>query len=99
MTPPTNSRRRAMASTTDLAYLSLREASSLLGARKVSPVELTEACIARADALEPRLNAYITRTFDTSRHEARAAEVEIAAGRRNGPLHGVPFAIKDLYET
>src|SRR3954470_10248465 len=88
-----------MASTTDLAYLSLREASSLIDARKVSPVELTEACIARAEALEPRLNAYITRTFDTARREARAAEVEIAAGRRKGPLHGVPFAIKDLYET
>ena len=62
-------------------------------------MELTEACIARAEALEPRLNAYITRTFDTARQEARAAEAEIAAGRRKGPLHGVPFAIKDLYET
>jgi aspartyl-tRNA(Asn)/glutamyl-tRNA(Gln) amidotransferase subunit A len=88
-----------MASTTDLAYLSLREASVLVEGRKVSPLELTDACIARAEALEPRINAYITRTFDTARQEARAAEGEIAAGRRKGPLHGVPFAIKDLYET
>src|SRR3982751_984821 len=88
-----------MATSSDLAYLTLREASDLLDGRKVSPVELTEACIARAEALEPRLNAYITRTFDTARQEASAAEAEIAAGRRKGPLHGVPFAIKDLYET
>src|SRR5664279_2698672 len=82
-----------------LTNLSLSEAADLVAARKVSPVDLTDACIERAEALEPRLHAYITQTFDAARGEAKAAEADIAGGRYRGPLHGVPFAIKDLYET
>jgi aspartyl-tRNA(Asn)/glutamyl-tRNA(Gln) amidotransferase subunit A len=83
----------------ELADLSLSDASYLIDAKKVSPLDLTEACIARAEALEPTLNAFLTRTFDTALAEAKAATAEIAAGRRVGPLHGIPFALKDLYET
>jgi aspartyl-tRNA(Asn)/glutamyl-tRNA(Gln) amidotransferase subunit A len=83
----------------ELTDLSLTEASNLLEARKVSPLDLTQACIDRAEALEPKLNAYFTRTFDTALGEAKAATAEIAAGKRRGSLHGVPFALKDLYET
>jgi len=83
----------------ELTDLTLSEASKLVEGGKVSPLELTEACIARTDALEPRLNTYITQTFETALAEAKAATAEIAAGRRIGPLHGIPFAIKDLYET
>src|SRR6266545_1453965 len=83
----------------ELTNLSLSEASKLVEGGKVSPLELTEACIARTEALEPRLNTYITQTFETALAEAKAATAEIAAGRRLGPLHGIPFAIKDLYET
>jgi aspartyl-tRNA(Asn)/glutamyl-tRNA(Gln) amidotransferase subunit A len=83
----------------ELTDLELNEAAALIEARRVSPVELTEACIARAEALDATLHAYITTTFETARQEAQAATDEIAAGRYRGPLHGIPFAIKDLYET
>ncbi len=88
-----------MAASTDLNYLSLREAAGLVAGRHVSPLELTDACITRAEALDGDLHAYITRTFDTARAEAKTATDDIAAGRYRGPLHGIPFAIKDLYET
>jgi aspartyl-tRNA(Asn)/glutamyl-tRNA(Gln) amidotransferase subunit A len=79
--------------------LTVAEAARLIGARKLSPVELTEALIARCEALEPQLNAFITRTFEAAREAARAAEAEIARGHIRGPLHGIPFAIKDIYDT
>ena len=82
-----------------LANLSLSEAARLVAAREVSPVELTEACIARAEALDAKLRAYITPTFETALAEAKAATADIAAGKNRGPLHGIPFALKDLYET
>ena len=84
---------------TDLAQLSLTEASRLIARREISPVELTEACIARSEALDSTLNVYITPTFETARREAKAATEEIAAGHLRGPLHGIPFGLKDLYET
>ena len=83
----------------DLIYLSIREAANLVAAREVSPLELTEACIARAEALDDELHAYLLPTFETARKEAALATDDIAAGRSLGPLHGIPFAIKDLYET
>jgi len=79
--------------------VSLEEAATLLRERRVSPVELTEACLARIQAVEPRLNAFVTVTADLARAEARAAEGEIAAGRYRGPLHGIPVAVKDLFVT
>ena len=79
--------------------VSLEEAATLLRERRVSPVELTEACLARIQAVEPRLNAFVTVTADLARAEARAAEGEIAAGRYRGPLHGIPVAVKDLFAT
>ena len=79
--------------------VSLEEAATLLRERPVSPVELTEACLARIQAVEPRLNAFVTVTADLARAEARAAEGEIAAGRYRGPLHGIPVAVKDLFVT
>jgi aspartyl-tRNA(Asn)/glutamyl-tRNA(Gln) amidotransferase subunit A len=84
---------------TNLIYLSLAEAASLIEKREVSPLDLTDACIARAEALDATLHAYLTMTFETARLEAKAAADEIAAGKYRGPLHGIPFAIKDLYET
>jgi Asp-tRNA(Asn)/Glu-tRNA(Gln) amidotransferase A subunit family amidase len=65
----------------------------------VSPVDLTEAVLARIDALNPTLNAYITITAEAARAAARAAEFEIAAGNYRGALHGMPVAIKDLFAT
>jgi aspartyl-tRNA(Asn)/glutamyl-tRNA(Gln) amidotransferase subunit A len=86
-------------SDTSLIYLSLAEAAKLVEKREVSPLELTDACIARAEALDDTLHAYLTMTFETARQEAKAAGEAIAAGDYRGPLHGIPFAIKDLYET
>ena len=85
--------------TTDLHFLTISEASDLIRARKLSPLEYTEALIKRIETFEPQLNAFITRTFDLARKQARVAEADIAAGRYRGPLHGIPFALKDIYDT
>jgi len=82
-----------------LHELTLAEAARLLASRKMSPVEYTEALLAHTDALEPQLNAFITRTDEVARTAARAAEAEIMRGGCRGPLHGVPFAVKDIYDT
>jgi aspartyl-tRNA(Asn)/glutamyl-tRNA(Gln) amidotransferase subunit A len=88
-----------MSTSTDLHYLTIAEASSLIQARKLSPVELTDALLKRIEAFEPQLNAFITVTGDLARTEAKRAEADIAAGRLRGPLHGIPFALKDIYNT
>ncbi len=85
--------------TDDLHFLTIAEASELLRARKLSPVEYTDALLKRVEALEPQLNAFITRTSELARTQARVAEGDIAAGRYRGPLHGIPFALKDIYNT
>ena len=82
-----------------LEDLTLAEASRLIAARKLSPVAYTSALIARTEALEGQLNAFITRTSEAALEAARAAEAEIARGAYRGPLHGVPFAVKDIYDT
>ena len=83
----------------DLTRLSLWDASELLRAGKASPVELTNACLARIERLNPVLNAFITVTGEQALAEAKAAEGEIAKGKRRGRLHGIPIALKDLFDT
>src|SRR5687768_1898683 len=83
----------------DLAALSLSAASELVRARRVSPVALTNACLARIERLNPILNAYITVTAADALAAAKAAEAEIAKGMWRGPLHGMPIALKDLFDT
>ena len=70
--------------------------SRMLRERRVSPVEVTGAYLARIEETEPRLNAYLTVTTDPAREAARQAEAEIAAGNWRGPFHGIPIALKDL---
>lgn len=82
-----------------LPLQSISEAGALLRARKLSPVELTRACLDRIERLNPRLNAFITVTAETALQEARAAEQEIAKGNYRGPLHGIPIALKDIVDT
>lgn len=82
-----------------LAYLSATEAARLIATRQLSPVELVDACLARIEALNPRLNAFITVTAEAARAGARQAEAEITAGHYRGPIHGLPLAIKDLFAT
>src|SRR5438034_3406922 len=83
----------------DLHDLSIAELGSLIAARKLSPVELVEALIQRVEQYDGQTRAFITRTFDLARCQAKEAEAEIAAGGPRGPLHGVPFALKDIYDT
>ncbi|MGE3497828.1 MAG: amidase, partial [Candidatus Binatia bacterium] len=82
-----------------LAYLPLAEAGARIAARELSPVELTQAMLDRITALNPRLHAYYSVFADEALSAARAAEREIQSGRHRGPLHGVPIAVKDIYET
>jgi aspartyl-tRNA(Asn)/glutamyl-tRNA(Gln) amidotransferase subunit A len=83
---------------------SLLEADALTLARRirtkeVSPVAVVEAVLARIEALRPTVNAFITVTADEAREAARRAEAAVRAGERLGPLHGVPFSVKDLLFT
>src|SRR6059058_3350501 len=84
---------------TELHDLSIAEFSSLIAARKLAPVELVEALIRRVEQYDRQTHAFITRTFDLARQQAKQAEAEIAAGRYRGALHGIPFALKDIYDT
>ena len=79
--------------------MGILEASELVRKHVVSPVELTEGCLARIEQLNPLLNAFITVTRDSALREAREAEVEIQQGKWRGPLHGIPIALKDLIDT
>lgn len=83
----------------DLLQLDLTAAAELVKPKKVSPVELTRACLDRIEKLDPLLNAFITVTAESALAEARAAEEEIAQGRWRGALHGIPIALKDIVET
>ena len=79
--------------------MSLAEVSELLRFKKVSPVELTQACLARIEALNPELNAFITITSEMALEQARQAEAEIQRGNWRGPLQGIPLALKDLIDV
>ena len=82
-----------------LTRMTVAELGRLLRDAQVSPVEVTEAFLERIDALEPKLNAFITVMRDQALTAARDAEAEIAAGRYRGPLHGIPVGLKDLFWT
>jgi aspartyl-tRNA(Asn)/glutamyl-tRNA(Gln) amidotransferase subunit A len=78
---------------------SIAEAGDLLRKREVSPVELTQDCLARIEELNPALNAFITVTAVSALAQARQAEAEIQRGNWRGPLHGIPLGLKDLIDT
>jgi aspartyl-tRNA(Asn)/glutamyl-tRNA(Gln) amidotransferase subunit A len=83
----------------EVHFLTVARAAELIRTRKLSPVELAQAYLDRIAALDPQLNAYVTVTADLAREQAREAEQEIAKGRYRGPLHGIPFGLKDIYNT
>jgi len=83
----------------EVTQLSLKDAAVLVRHKAVSPLELTQACLARIERLNPALNAFITVTGEQALREARDAEAEIQKGKWRGPLHGVPVALKDLFDT
>jgi Asp-tRNA(Asn)/Glu-tRNA(Gln) amidotransferase A subunit family amidase len=82
-----------------LADLDLYEAATLVRQKRVSPLQLTHACLARIEVLDSKLNSFITVTAESALAEARQAEAELARGRWRGPLHGIPVALKDLIDT
>lgn len=80
----------------DILYLSVRELGERIRSRRLSPVELTESYLKRSESIGSKLNAYATVTRELALREARQAEHEIRAGKNRGPLHGIPYAAKDL---
>lgn len=83
----------------DLTSLGILEASALLRERKLSPVELTRAHLDRIARVDSQINSYITVTAEAALDAAQRAEAEIMRGEWRGHLHGIPIALKDLYET
>ena len=83
---------------TDLAYLTIAEASGLLRAKKLSPVEYTKALIERIERHDGKLNAFLRFTPDIALEDARRAEAEIGRGGWRGALHGVPYGLKDIID-
>src|SRR5262245_28694114 len=88
-----------MAAGGELHTLSIAELSHAIAARKLSPVELAEALIGRIERFDAQTRAFITPTFDLARRQAREAEQRIATSGPRGPLDGIPFALKDIYDT
>lgn len=82
----------------DFAYMSAAEIARRIRSRELSPVEVVDAAIARIEKRNPSLNALIYLGFDDARREARRAEAEVMGGDDLPPLHGVPAAIKDLFD-
>jgi amidase/aspartyl-tRNA(Asn)/glutamyl-tRNA(Gln) amidotransferase subunit A len=82
----------------DLAYAPATELAARIRRRDLSPVELLDAVIARIQARNPSLNALVFTAFDEARERAQQAERALTSGAAIGPLHGVPTAIKDLFD-
>ncbi len=82
---------------TDLAFTPATELAGLIRAKKLSPVELTRAVLDRVERLNPIVNAFCTVTADLALAAAREAEQALMKGEARGPLHGIPFSIKDLH--
>ncbi|WP_420593741.1 amidase [Deinococcus sp.] len=83
----------------ELLFSSIAEIGALYRSGQLSPLELTRQCLARIEALNPTLNAFITVTAQQALLEAQQAEQELRAGHDKGPLHGIPIALKDLIDT
>lgn len=83
---------------TDFAYLSISEAAELLRSKKLSPVEYTKALIARIEQHDRNLNAFLRFTPEIALEDAKRAEAEIGREDWRGPLHGVPYGLKDIVD-
>jgi aspartyl-tRNA(Asn)/glutamyl-tRNA(Gln) amidotransferase subunit A len=83
----------------DPSLLTITEASSLIASKKLSPVDLAKACIAKTEKLDPVLRAYVKFTPDLALKAAEAAEKEVLAGNIRSRMHGIPVGLKDIYDT
>ena len=79
--------------------LSAVDARRLIGTKELSPVELLDSCIDRIEAVNPTVNAVVATCYERAREEARAAEHAVMQSEPLGPLHGLPFGVKDLNLT
>src|SRR2546421_519683 len=100
--PPNNPREAGMPNNptgtpSEPHWLTIADAARLIESRRLSPLELTDALLARIEALDPQLNAFLLPTPEKAREQARTAEREIMAGGYWGPPPGVPFRLKDIY--
>jgi aspartyl-tRNA(Asn)/glutamyl-tRNA(Gln) amidotransferase subunit A len=82
-----------------MSFLTIAEASAKLAAKSVSPVELTQQCLAQIESFDPTLHAFITVTEARAMADAKAAEARIMAGKSLGPLDGIPIGLKDIIDT
>ena len=82
-----------------LHFLTIVEAAALISRRELSPVEYLEALITRIESLDPQVNAFVHRMFESARAQAAAAERDIVAGNYRGPLHGIPIGLKDIIDV
>src|SRR5947208_1950541 len=96
---PPDRREYPLMAADELCWLSALELAASIREKKVSPVEVVDAIIARLERHNPALNAYCTSTAEEARAAAQAAEVSVMIGEELGPLHGVPVSIKDLVFT
>jgi aspartyl-tRNA(Asn)/glutamyl-tRNA(Gln) amidotransferase subunit A len=83
----------------DVTDLTIFEAAEEIATRRLSPVELTQACLERIEHYNQALNCFITITQESALQQAIQAEHDLRQGSWRGPLHGIPLALKDLYET
>ena len=83
----------------ELLNMTISELAPKIQAKEVSPVELTDAALAKLDRLQPVLNSFITILHDQARAQAKEQEAALMRGEYRGPLHGIPVGIKDNIET
>src|SRR5204863_2260603 len=83
----------------DVAFLTIAELGRLYRRRELSPVEVTKALLARIAAHDETLHSFLLVTEEAALAEAAEAERELMAGNGRGPLHGIPYALKDIIET
>ena len=89
----------SLEASSDLIKLTIPEAAELIRRRKLSPVDLTRACLSRINQLNPLLNAFITVTEELALSQAKVLESELRSSGPRSPLHGIPIALKDLIDT
>jgi aspartyl-tRNA(Asn)/glutamyl-tRNA(Gln) amidotransferase subunit A len=83
----------------ELCFLSATDLRARVGAKEVSPVEITRAVLARAERLQGELNCFITLCGDQAMADAKEAEHAVMSGQRLGLLHGIPVTVKDIVNT
>ncbi|MEK6709115.1 MAG: amidase [Nitrospinota bacterium] len=83
----------------DLCYAPVHELAQRINKKEISPLDVVEASLRRIEEVNPKVLGFIHVTADQARKEAKRAGEEIAAGRSKGPLHGIPFGVKDIIDT